>query len=54
MKVKEAYALAEELIELMVSGDIDSDDAIAQIVLEFPVLSFLQAEALLDSAFAAA
>ena len=51
MKVKELYMVAEELLEQIESGEIDGDDAVMHLSLEFNI-SIEDAQSFMDNVFA--
>jgi exonuclease VII small subunit len=48
MKVKEAFMLAQELVESMETGEIDMDDAIEMMADAYPALEYEHITAILN------
>ena len=48
MKIKDVFMAAEELYEMMVDGSIDYDDAISELIAQYPVLTVANAEEFLE------
>jgi hypothetical protein len=49
MKIKDVFMAAEELYEMMVDGSIDYDDAISELIAQYPVLTVANAEEFFDA-----